>query len=182
MTYLIFNTINNFIEKKMSGVSEDTVILNLQDGQDYISIPDTDFHNPFTHVVDGEPIIIEISPNIQEEKEKKYSKIKYARDIALISENANYTTIGLTNNITVNARRTDLDNAKNLLDIMVITGASGIPFICFDNSIAYLTTNDLRQLILELQLYGAYIYQKKTTLDAQIDAATTTEEVQAIVW
>ena len=83
----------------------------------------------------------------------------------------------------------DIENMQTLLDLALLEGkadtdkidAPGIKGA--DNTFHDATIAELRDTIIpEMKKYGLAQYQKKFTLESQIDAATTVADVQAVVW
>jgi hypothetical protein len=136
----------------------------------------------YSHIIGGIPVLIpEIIP-LPQLKGSKISMITSAFEYSLVSRQTSYTTTGLTPNITVNAASRDLDNAKELRDKMIEETIANLPFKCFDNTYVLLTLADVKQLITEMRNYGFWLYQHKWELLAAVEAATTAEELEAIVW
>ncbi len=91
---------------------------------------------------------------------------------------------GLTNTATsslgfeIDADRVAKDNITSLIDL----GVEPITFRASDNSFHSVTLAELGIMKVEV-IYSAFaLYQKKWTLEAQIDAATTEEELTLINW
>jgi len=57
-----------------------------------------------------------------------------------------------------------------------------INWTCQDNSVAVLSASELMDMPVAMALAGDALHQKARNLKALIDAATTAEEVQAVVW
>jgi hypothetical protein len=136
-----------------------------------------------TNIIDFLPVYIGPSePTIDSYKNPKLQEIKASFEYSLIDPISSYTTTKLSTNITVNARGRDLDNAKEVRDKMEEEAIALMPFKCFDNTYAMLSLADVKILISELRDYGFSLYAKKWALEAQVEAATTKEEIDAINW
>jgi len=72
----------------------------------------------------------------------------------------------------------DKDNVKSLIDL----GADPVQFKDADGVIHSLTQAELQTLHTEMIQDGLGLYQKKWTLEGQVEAATTIAELEAITW
>jgi len=72
----------------------------------------------------------------------------------------------------------DKDNVKSLIDL----GADPVQFKDADGVIHSLTQAELQTMHTEMIQDGLGLYQKKWTLEGQIEAATTIAELEAITW
>ena len=81
---------------------------------------------------------------------------------------------------TVNANNTAKKNVDGLITAMESTGVESVTFMCFDNTPAHLTLQQLRTIQLELIQYGSALYARKWQYRSQIEAAETMEEVNSI--
>ncbi len=136
-----------------------------------------------THIINNVPeTIAPAPPPLDEVKSAQKQAISQAFTDSLTSSATSYTTTGLATNITINARKTDLDNAMGLAQSLRDNSEASTQFRCFDNSFVTVTPADLDQIAKELRMVGRQAYEKKWTLQSQIDAATTADAVTAVVW
>lgn len=120
-------------------------------------------------------------------KQRKKQEIAVGFDNSLVSKSTSYTTVGLANNITVNARERDLYNLEQLLAHMIDNDIPSTYFRCFDNSFAVITVADAVQIKKELRAFGLYLYQQKWVLEALIDSTTddtpqNRADIEALSW
>lgn len=81
----------------------------------------------------------------------------------------------------INANTTANENISGLITMMETTGTETTSFMAFDNTLQTVTLEDLKTMQLELVAWGQALYAYKWQVRAQIEAAETVEEVQAIV-
>ena len=180
MIYVIYELTTGKIQKTISTPTEIQIENNYIIGkQGYIKAEE---HNPNTQnaVVDG--VLTWIDTSLDDIKIIKKIEIDKIFDGVLLSKYSSYTTTGLTNNITINARRTDLENLKEVKLQLEEDNLPSVPFRCFDNSFVELTLSDVNIMIKELREYGFSLYRRKWTLLYLIDIATTKEEVDLVSW
>jgi hypothetical protein len=83
----------------------------------------------------------------------------------------------------VDADRQDKSNVEELLDYCTRMGLPGTDqFRIHDNSFVAVSIADLQTIINEIQVFGLGLYAIKWTRELAIDAATTADQVTAIVW
>ncbi len=80
----------------------------------------------------------------------------------------------------VNANNVAKKNIDGLITAMEATNAETITFMCFDNTPAQLTLQQLRTIQLELIQQGSALYTRKWQYRSQIEAAQTMDEVNSI--
>lgn len=131
-------------------------------------------------IVEG--VIVDRSSTLDELKAVKLTELSWKFNSLLTDATSSYTTQGLPTQLTVNARERDLNNAQNLKALMLENSLVVCQFRCYDNTSVQLTLTELGQLISELRAYGLSMYQKKWALEQQVGAATSPEELAAIVW
>lgn len=81
----------------------------------------------------------------------------------------------------INANDTANTNITGLINSMELTSTETAQFMAFDNTLHEVTLSDLKTMQVELALWGQTLYAYKWSVRDQIDAATTTEELNAIV-
>lgn len=94
---------------------------------------------------------------------------------------ANSGTYTITEGV-IDAKRTDLDNLKNLATYVEKYSLTEIQVRMHDNTMITVTKARLDEIVQELIDYGLSLYQKKWRLTSEIDAAATKEAVQDIQW
>jgi len=82
----------------------------------------------------------------------------------------------------INSSREDKDNMQSLLTYMEQKNLAYTAFRLYDNSIIYITQEQLRNMLTELLEYGVWIYQHKWELQARVNSCNTVEEVLEVVW
>ena len=82
----------------------------------------------------------------------------------------------------INTSRNDKDNMESLLNYMKLRNLQVAPFRVYDNSIIYITQEQLSSMIVEILEYGLWLYQHKWELQQRVDNAQTPEEVLEIIW
>lgn len=111
---------------------------------------------------------------------KDYIGDKFENEIA----NGNFLSESLS--IDVDYRRSgtknDLQNVEALISYMEINNIPQVVYKGFEYQSALATLQQLKDLRLEMQAYGVYLYGKKDALKKAIDQATTIEEVDNIDW
>lgn len=80
----------------------------------------------------------------------------------------------------VNANSVSKKNIDGLIFAMEATGADSVTFMCFDNTPAQLTLQQLRKIQLELIQYGSALYTRKWYYRSKIENAQTKEELNSI--
>lgn len=78
--------------------------------------------------------------------------------------------------------KNDLQNVEALVAYMEKEMISSTIYKGYEDQTAPANVTQLKVLIREMQAYGVFLYNKKDTLKAQIDAAETIEAVKNIVW
>jgi hypothetical protein len=112
-------------------------------------------------------------------KTKKKAEIASARSVEMYADKT--TTLGVFGS-------TESDNNKLSIAIQVtqIAAAAGQPAECgyktADGVYSVYTLAQLEQIALEIALQVIPLYEKESGLVAQVDAATTVEEVEAVSW
>jgi len=134
----------------------------------FLNCPDTS-----THIINNEPVTV--PPSLEENKVAKIAEINQARDKM---ELTGFDYLG---------KRFDSDvNAMRRISIAVQAAQSYPDFIvewtCQDNSTITLNAEQIIAMPLTMAVYGNELHQKARTLKAQIEAATTIDEVNLIDW
>jgi len=149
----------------------DHVSLQCQDGEEFhLNCPPE-----ATHIIDNEPVTIITEPTLDEIKTAKIRDINHRRDQQELS---GFDYLG---------KRFDSDvNAMRRISIAVQAAQSYPDFIvewtCQDNSTITLNAEQIIAMPLTMAVYGNELHQKARTLKAQIEAATTIDEVNLIDW
>ena len=89
-----------------------------------------------------------------------------------------------TSGIQVDAQRDDIDNLTRLRDRLLQTGTTSTTTTIRDytNQFHTVTIAQLTEIIGELVDFGLGLYSHKWSLEQTLAAATTSDEVQAVVW
>ena len=118
--------------------------------------------------------------NIDEAKEGKKQEIKQAY---LQERNTTATIQSTTLNAEIDCRADDVLNIRGIIDMQDATG-SELPgfYKLADNTRVPCTATQFKQVYQELIQGQLALWNKKDTLEEQINNATTWEELEAIVW
>ena len=155
---------------------------------EYLPVPDYDrlTHKYITGTlsdgseIDGKWVVggtIEETTEIEQAEIKNSKKASIKADMEAEANNGEFTSsLGFVINARRSSTKNDLQNIYSLIDLGVTE------FMDADNIIRSVTANDLQMIKNEMQQYGLSLYQKKWNLQAQVDAATTQAELDAIVW
>ena len=112
-------------------------------------------------------------------KTKKKAEIASCRDVEMYADKT--TSLGVFGS-------TESDNNKLSLVIQVtqIAAAAGHPAECgyktVDGTYSIYTLSQLEQIVLEIAAQVIPLYEKESLLVAQVETATTIEEVESIIW
>lgn len=114
--------------------------------------------------------------NIDLAKQQARAKINAARDA---EELAGFTAYGKT----FDSDKTSQQRIMIAANTAQVVGSSfTIDWTCADNSVITLDYAQMLGLPVIMAQAGNALHQKARTLKAQIDAATTLEEINAVVW
>lgn len=80
----------------------------------------------------------------------------------------------------VNANNTAKKNVDGLITAMEATGAETVTFMCFDNTPAQLTIDQLKVIQLELIQYGSALYARKWLYRSMIENAESFDEINEV--
>lgn len=116
------------------------------------------------------------APTLEELKEAKKSEIEksFEQSFKLGAD----TSLGFK----VDAGREDLQNYQSLKIYMEANSVPATTINVYDGDFREITQEELSTIILDIITFGLWLYGRKWELRAQIDAATTPEEVAAVVW
>jgi hypothetical protein len=120
-----------------------------------------------------------ILPDLDKAKAKKKVEIAAARNVAMYADKT--TSLGVFGS-------TESDNNKLSLVIQVtqIAAAAGQPAECgyktVDGTYSIYTLSQLEQIVLEIAAQVIPLYEKESGLVAQVETATTIEDVEAVSW
>jgi hypothetical protein len=120
-----------------------------------------------------------ILSDLDKAKAKKKAEIASARSVEMYADKT--TSLGVFGS-------TESDNNKLSIAIQVtqLAAAAGQPAECgyktADGVYSIYTLAQLEQIALEIAAQVIPLYEKESGLVAQVDAATTVEEVQSITW
>jgi len=117
----------------------------------------------------------ELIPDITPTREKKLKEIK---DAFQQEQQSGHITSSL--GFEINADDIALRNITSLIDIL--NDEDIVQFRDYNNEFHTLTKADLITLKQEIIQYGLRLYQKKWTLEQQIEQAQTKEELEGIKW
>jgi len=120
-----------------------------------------------------------ILPDLDKAKAKKKAEIASSRSVEMYADKT--TTLGVFGS-------TESDNNKLSIAIQVtqLAAAAGQPAECgyktADGVYSVYTLAQLEQIALEIAAQVIPTYEKESGLVTQVDAATTVEDVEAVVW
>jgi hypothetical protein len=120
-----------------------------------------------------------ILPDLDKAKAKKKAEIASARSVEMYADKT--TSLGVFGS-------TESDNNKLSIAIQVtqLAAAAGQPAECGYKDVSGVysvyTLAQLEQIALEIAAQVLPLYEKESGLVAQVDAATTVEDVEAVVW
>jgi hypothetical protein len=127
------------------------------------------------------PTLEELSTyNLQVLKNNKKEEIKQFVYNEIERSTVGYQTVGLSENLRIDAGRGDLDNLRNLKQYCQSKNTSQTFIKDFYNNMHQISIEDLDIIILELIAYGLWLYQRKWEVDMLIENATTEEEINSI--
>jgi hypothetical protein len=117
--------------------------------------------------------------DLDKAKTKKKAEIASARSVEMYADKT--TSLGTFGS-------TESDNNKLSIAIQVtqLAAAAGQPAVCGYKDVngvySVYTLAQLEQIALEIAAQVLPLYEKESGLVAQVDAATTVEDVEAVVW
>jgi hypothetical protein len=117
--------------------------------------------------------------DLDKAKAKKKAEIAFARSVEMYADKT--TTLGVFGS-------TESDNNKLSLVIQVtqIAAAAGHPAECgyktVDGTYSVYTLAQLEQIALEVAAQVIPLYEKESLLVAQVETATTIEDIESIIW
>jgi len=120
-----------------------------------------------------------ILSDLDKAKAKKKAEIASARSVEMYADKT--TSLGVFGS-------TESDNNKLSIAIQVtqLAAAAGQPAECgyktVDGTYSVYTLAQLEQIALEIAAQVLPLYEKESRLVTQVDAATTVEDVEAVVW
>ena len=120
-----------------------------------------------------------ILSDLDKAKAKKKAEIAAARNVEMYADKT--TSLGVFGS-------TESDNNKLSIAIQVtqLAAAAGQPAECgyktVDGTYSVYTLAQLEQIALEIAAQVLPLYEKESGLVTQVDAATTVEDVEAVVW
>jgi len=115
-------------------------------------------------------------PSLDELKQQKKAEIKRVFEEEL--RKGYLTSLGFR----VDCKLEDLNNFDVALKLAEMAGMTEITIRDYDNITRTLTFDEYKQMCLELGQYIQELFKKKWTLQAQVDKATTKEELAALTW
>ena len=80
----------------------------------------------------------------------------------------------------VSCQLQDIQNMSALVDVMVASFIEEVDFRDYSNEMHKVTVLQMRQILLDVYMYGIQQYQVKWIRDTQIQATTTYEELQQL--
>ena len=171
--------IKNAVYKNLAGTIIDVEIEHPDFGwipYTYISDePDTGFDIEIAAYLETATIADYVGPSLETLKKQKKEEINIAFTNAAL--NGRFTSaLGFD----VNARRGGIQN--DLQNVETLINLNQTIFRDADNTIRNVTALDLVTIKTEMQQYGLSLYQHKWALEADIEAALTEEEINAIEW
>ena len=122
------------------------------------------------------------SPNVTPLQSLDFYKTKKKQEI---TDAFNYTpTLGYVCSLgfLVDSTRDDLKNYQDLTDYMKANNITSVNIRINNGDLRDTTLDEIKIIVLDLIGYGLYLYQKKWDYESAIDASTTIDEVNKIVW
>lgn len=171
--------IKNAVYKNLAGTIIDVEIQHPTFGwipYTYISNePDTGFDIEIAAYLETETIADYIGPSLETLKKEKKEEINIA--FVNAASNGRFTSaLGFD----VNARRSGIQN--DLQNVETLISLNQTIFRDADNTTRNVTALDLVTIKTEIQQHGLSLYEHKWELEADIEAALTEEEINAIEW
>jgi hypothetical protein len=120
--------------------------------------------------------------NLNPFKENKKKEILVSFENEFRAGHFMSTSLGIEVDFRRSDIKNDLQNVDSLIAVMELQGLTSTDYKGYTETKPGVTIPELRQLITEMQVHGVLLYQKRWTLEAQIDAATTEAEVNSINW
>lgn len=118
-----------------------------------------------------------VPQTIEDMKELKFEQLTEAFNNWMDSSDSSMAS---STGYTVNANNTAKKNIDGLITAMESTKTEKVSFMCFDNTLALLTLQELKTIQIELIQYGSALYARKWQYRSQIENAKTIEEVSSI--
>jgi hypothetical protein len=119
---------------------------------------------------------------IEVAKDFKYAEMKESFYQELNNGLSGYMTKGITTNFRIDSSRSDLDNLKNLRDVCAKFSLPDTTLRGFHNDYHTVTVEELDTIILELQMYGLWLFQQKWNKEVEIRNATTKDQINNITF
>jgi hypothetical protein len=120
-----------------------------------------------------------ILPDLDKAKAKKKAEIASARSVEMYADKT--TSLG-----TFGSTESDNNKLSICIQVTQLAAAAGQPAECgyktADGVWSIYTLAQLEQIALEIAAQVIPLYEKESGLVAQVDAATTVEEVEAVSW
>jgi hypothetical protein len=176
MRVVIYRLNDGSILRNVTGPIDQIIDECLEGEEYYINCP-----IGTTHIINNEPVTIippppePIVPTLLEVKTKKYYEMKTARDIA---ELQGFTYLGKTFDSDVKAMK----RITTAVQAAQAYPAFSVEWACSDNTTITLDAAQMIAMPIYIAATGDAIHTKYKGLKEQIAAATTVEEVEAIVW
>jgi len=187
-TYTIYNTGTGKIERVIQCASSD-IEHQLAVGETYLS---GDFQDTQFFISDGAPISLPAQPSphhifnyttkqwedprtLQDFKDAQWAKTKQARSAA---EYAGFTWGGST----FESDAISQNRITGAVTLAQMAPEFTIDWILADNTVRTLSQADMLGVGAALGAHVAAVFAKGVTLRAQIEAATTPEAVEGVVW
>ena len=114
-------------------------------------------------------------------KQKQKSIIKQSFKNEFTTGKFLSTAIGIEVDLRRNGMDNDLENAKELLIDMTEMELTEIEYIGYSETVV-ITLDQLKNLIIEMRKTGFARYINKWAKEIEIDACTTKEELEFIIW
>lgn len=132
-----------------------------------------------THIIDGVPSEIIEDSYFELMKKVKKDEINYSR---VLSEKSPFEFRGKLFDADDKAIKR-LTVATLAAQSAIVTGNTfTITWTCADNTTIELTERDILDLLATMTLRGVQLHERAKALKAQVDEATTIEEVNSISW
>lgn len=118
-----------------------------------------------------------VPQTLENMKELKLEQLTEAFNNWMDSSNSSMAS---STGYTVNANNTAKKNIDGIITAMESTKIEKVSFMCFDNTLALLTLQELKTIQIELIQYGSALYARKWQYRSQIENAKTIEEASSI--
>ncbi len=171
ITPYYWESLNSYQRKAWMKYKQELDEIDQKEGFPWYRVPENEI--PWPHLPSTSP-----QPETLEDlKELRLEQLTETFDKWMDSPDSSMTS---STGYTVNANNTAKKNIDGLITAMESTGVETVTFMCFDNTPAQLTLQQLKIIQLELIQYGSALYARKWQYRAQIETAETMQEIYTI--